>query len=208
MSQSLLSLTLKRSFSVKNRMIQKLEYILKTENKTPVWINVAFFHGLWLICVQANDLLALAALAIYLLIHQLLFVRKNKEWIVIVAFTLVGIILDGVQLNIPLIQFSGAISINVAPEILIPPIWLICLWVGFATTLAHGFRFFLNNIRLAVAATLVAVPFSYMVGTLMSGSELVMPIIALLVEGLGWAIIFPVGLILTDKLLKPVQKGL
>jgi len=168
---------------------------------SPPWLNLVLFHLVWLVCILANNTLALAATILFLGIHSVFYVDHKKEWLIIAGFTLVGVIVDSLQMNLGYIIFSGSIKIDVVDtHVLLPPIWLVCLWIAFATTLAHGLFWFAKHLKLAALCALVSVPVSYYFGAILSGSTLVTGVKFLLIEGAIWSILFPVGLMFSRQL--------
>ena len=94
-------------------------------------LNALIFQLGWFACVLGGDLLAVSVTATILFVHGQFFVLARREWLLIVGVALVGIFLDGVWV------FSGVLDFPQAQSII--PIWLVCLWVIFATSLCHSF---------------------------------------------------------------------
>ena len=70
--------------------------------------------------------MALVAVTVLLIIHSRFMIRDNREWLFILGFTSVGIIIDSLLQSLGIIQFTKAIIVN--DTISVIPIWMMCLW--------------------------------------------------------------------------------
>ena len=72
------------------------------------------------------------------------------------------------------------------------PLWLIVLWIGFATTLTKSLSFFGKRAVLAIAGGLCGFPFSYLMGHRLGAVEFGYdPIIVALLLAAIWAVMLP-----------------
>jgi hypothetical protein len=168
-------------------------------------INLLSFQILWFICVLADNVLAVIALALFFLVHFFCVLQNKIEWLLIVAFTLIGLVFESAINSLDLIHFSAAGKLVLGnTTITLAPIWLLCLWAGFAATFSHGL-FALRKYPLGLAILIVpSVPISYFLGARISDSTFpASPILALLCELVAWLILIPVGLWVAEKYINP-----
>ena len=183
-------------------------YNLKQVLNMPIWFltsNVISFQAIWFIAVLAgNSPLLFLCLPIILLHFFLLnkVLKKQFNWkneiFLIVACVLLGVLVESIKLLLPVWDesFTGYL----------PPIWLLCIWAGFAISL-HGSFAFLQN-RFAISAFLGALfaPLSYFAGARLSDSyELADPSFGLLLIGALWVAVMPLLVWLAGLL--PVHKS-
>lgn len=147
-------------------------------------INGILFNVAWLACVLGGNQIAIIAALLMLAIHLAYISDVPQELFFIAAVSVFGFSLDN-------ILFITNVLVN--PEGAgLAPIWLLSLWLCFATTLNHCFRFL--HYRLGLAAILGAISgtLSYFTGVRLSGVEfgveLPVVIVVLFVE---WLIVFP-----------------
>ena len=157
-------------------------------------INLALFQIGWMVCVLGGNLYALAFTTLALIIHQWQVVSSKREWRLIAIVVLIGCLWDFTMASTGVIRFdeSGPLGI---------PLWLICLWLLFATTFMHGLFWLNRHIWLAAIFAAVAGPASYWMGANLSGVQLGVPLFgSLLVMAAGWAVLFPFGIYYAGKL--------
>jgi hypothetical protein len=160
--------------------------------------NAIFFQIVWFICVVTTDVMALVAVTVLLIIHSRFMIRDNREWLFILGFTSVGILIDSFLQSVGVIQFSKAIEVSDSVSII--PVWMMCLWVAFSTTLMHGLFWLHGRFRFAMLIGGFAVPGSYYGGLILSRSSAIEPIwIMLIIVGLIWAALLPSVLFMAQK---------
>lgn len=160
-----------------------------------LFINIVLFQVGWFSCIGFGGVIALFATLGILLAHFYLLVKRqdySKEIRLIVKVFLVGVVIEIAAINL------GALVPLVEEDILafsqyFPPLWLLCLWLLFATTLSHGLLWMQSRIVLCVVFAAISAPSSYFAGAAlspyMSLGESV--IISLSIIGLLWAVAFP-----------------
>ena len=139
--------------------------------------------------------IALIATALILCLHFYLMVdneRMQQEAQLIVKLLIVGFLVETIAIN------TGALVSDVQSDYLafsswLPPLWLLCLWVLFATTLSHGLAWLSRRPLLCAVLAILSAPSSYFAGSLLSpymslGDSRVL---SLLIIGILWAISFP-----------------
>nr|WP_279538409.1 DUF2878 domain-containing protein [Pseudomaricurvus alcaniphilus] len=160
-------------------------------NPVPEWSNSAVkaaLNGLlfqlgWLVAVQGSSRYALLATAVLLVLHWCYWSRSRREWGLIMAVAAAGYAIDSV------LVWQGVFL--VAGNEWVAPLWLLCIWVMFATTLCHAFAFLQRNLGLAMLLGAVFPPFSYWAGEKLAPLEFSDSVIALGVLAVIWAILLP-----------------
>ncbi len=164
---------------------------LRSMRQLPPWSSAVIFNAAWFGCVAGGNVIALIVTVAYLLFHHFAFVKSRSEYRVIIGVSFLGIVLDSVITSVGLIEFSQRIEVG---SFYLAPLWLVCLWLCFTTTLHHGFNWLHH--RLGTAALLAAwsVPSSYFVGARLSGSTVDHVMLMLVIYALLWMLFFPLFL--------------
>lgn len=120
-----------------------------------MFVNLIAFNLVWLGLVYWGDVFIPAA-AIFLFWH--LYAHKSKEsgeltLILIVAS--IGVIVDSI------LQFIGVFIFS---ETLHLPLWLIFLWLCFATTISHSLNFISHSMLHQCLVGAFLAPMSYIAG--------------------------------------------
>lgn len=118
--------------------------------------NILAFQATWATCVLGGSVAALLLLPALAAWHSLLL--KRHEWRLILVFVGVGVVLDTVLMHGQWLRFDH----HTSPLI---PLWLMVLWVGFATTLRHSLLGLWSRPWLVVALGLIGAPWSYWAGS-------------------------------------------
>lgn len=153
--------------------------------------NALIFQVLWFICVQGNNLAALLATIVVVSIHWYAFSRRLSEWSLIIIFIFIGIIWESIVASTSLIRFSSSMLFgSTSSPIAIAPLWLTCLWAGFAMTLRHSMAWLAKSALLRLALCVVFVPVSYYGGAVFSQSQFPNgPIVGLFAESVAWCVL-------------------
>ncbi len=161
--------------------------------------NVALFQVAWLSSVigGAREMpwLGPVAVLIALAVH-LRFARKPFEEIILVlTCALIGAAFDSLLVAAGWVAYkSGQFSALIAPY------WIITMWMLFATTLNVSMRWMRGKPRLAALFGLYGGPAAYLGGQALGGIVLVKLWPALIALGIGWAIMMPVLMRLSEEL--------
>ncbi len=151
-------------------------------------LNVLLFQLGWFACLSLDLLWAGVCVALILLLHFRFIVSPAMRYLELGVITNVlavgcGVELIYLQLEV-LIPRSG---------LMLPPLWLLSLWVLFGTTLLHSLSWLSHKPYLAAAFAALAAPLSYYAGTKlnaqMSFNE--SAVYSLLWVSVSWAIVFP-----------------
>jgi hypothetical protein len=121
----------------------------------PYIANFIWFQTIWFLAVGKGDSSYLFLLPLFA-VHFLLCYQWKRELEVIASCALIGIIADSIFYKFGLYAFRNE------PDILPIPFWLIAIWIGFAGTLRHSLRTFLNKPMLITALAGVFAPISYL----------------------------------------------
>jgi hypothetical protein len=162
-------------------------------------VNAIGFQLAWFICVQGNDLFAALAAIALIILYQMMFNTRLKTWKILIAFALLGYLGDGIISIIFNLDYSGSLDDGSHLSVL-APLWLLSLWLAFATTLNHSMQWLFKTPYLTVFVALFFVPISYFAGITMSGSTFSASAGSFnigslangsffIVEGLWWAIL-------------------
>jgi hypothetical protein len=147
----------------------------------------------WAVCVLGGNLMAVAYSGIALLIHHRYVAKSKSEWHIIGWVALVGITWDSLLVFFDLIVYVDAIWFSL-------PVWMVCLWILFATTFMHSLAWVSRYCWLSVILGAVFGPMSYWAGVELSDAFFgASPIMSMTVIASGWAILFPVGIYMTGR---------
>jgi hypothetical protein len=79
------------------------------------------------------------------------------------------------------------------------PLWIIALWIMFASTLNLGMRWMKAHPLVAATAGAIGGPLSFYSGSVIGAVEFSDPAVSLTVIGIGWAFLLPVMTHLADR---------
>ena len=134
----------------------------------------------------------LAAL-IALSIHFYFAKRPVNELILIMSCAAIGATFDSMLVATGWVQYySGQFSDVMAPY------WIITMWMLFATTLNVSLKWLRGRTRLAVIFGAIGGPLAYLGGEKIGGIDLVNQFAALTALGIGWAVMMPILLWLSQ----------
>jgi len=162
-------------------------------------INFAAFQLAWFACVLggAHDKVAAGTLAVAAVValHLALAPRPGLEARLVAIVTAIGLAWDSLIVSLGLMNYpSGMFAPGVAP------LWILAMWALFATTLNLSMGWLKGRPWLAVAFGAFGGPLAYLAGKRLGGVEMNEPWLALLVQGLGWAVMMPLLLRLAARL--------
>ena len=154
-----------------------------------MWRNVLLFQSGWCLCVMERGPLALAATPLLLLLHAYWTRGERFEWRVIAAVTLIGVIQD-----FTLIQL-GVLQVSTQPW---PPLWLVAIWLLFATTLNQSLRWLQHRYLLAAILGAIAGPLSYLAGERLGALQIDHDLLPVL--SFTWGVTLPCFMVLNSLL--------
>jgi len=158
--------------------------------------NMALFQVGWFVCIIGGSVWALLFTIAALFIHAKFLQHSPREWRLFAYFALAGIVWDGLLMSVGLISFAlPQDTLLIAGHFAIIPVWLICLWVLFATTINHSLFWLALYPRTAALLTAFFAPVSYYAGVKLSDAQLSQPeYLPLIAVACGWAVAFPLAL--------------
>lgn len=134
------------------------------------------------------------AVAVALTIHFRAAHRPSQELILILSCALIGCLFDSALVALGWVQYTSGVFNEFAA-----PYWIITMWMLFATTLNVSMRWLRNRDGLAVVFGLIGGPTTYYAGQKLGGIVLVDQVAALTALAIGWAIMMPILLRLSES---------
>jgi len=160
--------------------------------------NAIIFNLLWAVTIigAANFMpwLGVAAAAAMLAGHLWTMTHAHRELRLVLMTTVIGFSSDSVLAATGVLQYSSGLMAS-----WLAPVWILSLWVAFATTLNVSFRWLQGRPALAMLLGAISGPLSYYTGTRMGAVTMPDPYLALISLSLAWAILMPLLLILASR---------
>ncbi len=154
-------------------------------------INILLFNIGWLGCVLGGSTVALPLTIAISWIHFSFVSGERGEAGFLAVVTLLGVLVDAL-----FFQF-GVLALTAGDDTLlqasaIAPLWMVCLWWLFATTLNHSLQWLQAHPWLALVLGALAGPSSYLAGSRLSDVAIGEPLaVSLAVLVIVWAAILP-----------------
>jgi len=112
--------------------------------------------------------------------------RPRAELILVLASAAVGAVADSVPVAAGWVRYaSGTVVPGTAP------VWLVAMWMLFATTLNVSLRWLRRYPFAAIALGAIGGPLAYWGGARLGAMEFVAPVAATAALALGWAVLTP-----------------
>ena len=135
--------------------------------------NIIGYQLAWFACVMgaawdfawAGVAFALAVTAV----HLLLF-RNPRELRLVLCAAAIGFIVDTSLVRAHLVEFESTTSSGVAP------LWMVSLWLVFATTLNHSLRWLTSRPWAAALTGAVGGPLAYLAGAKLGALSIASPL--------------------------------
>ena len=146
-------------------------------------INATLFQVGWFVAVLGNNMWAMASAALVLLLHWLLLSRRWQEWLLIAGVVALGYGIDSLMVvgGLFIVPGGGYLA----------PLWLLAIWMMFATTLCHAFAWLRQRLLVAALLGAIAPPFSYWAGEQLAPLDFSDPLLTLLAVSAIWVILLP-----------------
>ena len=163
-------------------------------------INFIFFQLIWFVCIigaATNETHAAVAFSLLIILFHLYLTKdKKNELKILLLASILGFLFDGFLLKNELVLYA-----NHGWSYSITPLWIIVLWMGFAITLNSSLSWLKKKIKLSALFGAVGGPLAYLAGEKLEAVTILTSgaIVALVI---GWAIITPLLIIVTNKLSK------
>ena len=160
-------------------------------------INFAVFQIGWLSSVvgaaQQMPWLGPVAAVVALLIHFKAARRPIEEFMLVLSCAMIGAAFDSFLLASGWVAYSSGLFSSV-----LAPYWIITMWMLFATTLNVSMRWLRGRPGLAALFGLLGGPIAYLTGQKLGGIELSNPVAAIIALGIGWAVMMPILIRLSE----------
>lgn len=162
-------------------------------------LNFTAFQLGWFACVLggANDLALAGTLTVVAVVamHLVLARRPRPEALLVALVACIGFAWDSLVVSLGLMSYpSGSVAPGLAPH------WIVAMWALFATTLNVSMTWMKGRPMLAILMGGVGGPLAYFAGYRLGGVEMTDPVLALGVQGIGWAVIMPLLTLLAARL--------
>lgn len=159
---------------------------------------LAFLLG-WLACVlggaQGWPWLGVAAMGGVVALHLAATAAPKREGMLLLALGCVGAIWDGLLARLGFLEFPSGMLLP-----WLAPVWIIALWVGFATTLNVSLAWLQGRWYGALVLGAIGAPLAYWAGMRLGGVHLPDPVASLAVVAGGWSFLMPFASWLAFKL--------
>ena len=162
-------------------------------------LEFAAFQGAWFACVSgaASGSVAwgLAAVALAVLLRVALTDRPRAEAALVFASLVIGLAWETIAVQAGWVRYASP-----GPWPIVPPLWILAMWVLFATTLRSSLRWLQGRPALAALFGAVGGPLSYAAAARMGACRFEQPVVSALAVGAAWAVITPLLLGLARRL--------
>jgi len=170
-----------------------------SKHQSRTLLNIACFQLGWFACVLGaaqsmpwiGPLVAVPVIALHL--YQADNSRLEIVLMLIAAF--VGSLFDQSLLSLGLIKFTSG-----SMHGYLLPLWMVTLWLLFATTLNVSLRWMRGRPVVAVIFGVVGGPLAYMGGVKLGAMQFLQPPPLLIALAIGWGIFMPALLWLSTRL--------
>ncbi|WP_421694338.1 DUF2878 domain-containing protein [Aestuariivirga sp.] len=136
---------------------------------------------------------ALGVLGLHLALSRAVLWAEVKLAFAIVLF---GILLEAGLMGAGLIRYAGT-----QPGQMLPPVWIVALWIGFASIPNGSLTWLRGRIKLQMLLGLLFGPLAYWTGAKMGAATLADPTaFALLGIGIAWLLAFPTLMLLAETI--------
>lgn len=172
-------------------------------SKAKVIINFVLFQAAWLVCVlgAAYQLPWLAFVVALILVGvQLVWTpQPSQELSLLLLATVIGAVFDQLLLNHGVIQYQAHGWGGAGVQAGIVPIWIIGLWIAFASTLNVSLRW-LRDYRVAqVLMGAIGGPLAYYAAQKLGAVNVTLVPASYIVLAVGWGLVTPILVHLSRK---------
>lgn len=161
------------------------------------WMNAVLYQSVWFAAVLGRDVWIIVP-GLLIVLHILWSENRRTELLVMLACAVIGSLTD-IALTL-----SGVFVFAPEPTILPIPVWLVCLWLGFATTLRHALAWFVARPPWAITAAAIGAPLSYLAAARFGAVELPLGLLRTgVLIGAAWIVLMGLFIVTTRKLSQP-----
>ena len=162
--------------------------------------NIVGFQICWWSCVLGvvNDYQYLGpiAMTMFLLVHFICFSKNIREIYFVVIIGIFGVLIDSSFLTFDIIKYKYPILNSFAP------LWIISMWIGFASTINHSMYWLNGQHYLMALFGFVFGPLSYLAGLNFEALIFEKSLSVLLILGVVWAFSLPLMFFLNNKIMR------
>lgn len=162
-----------------------------------LFVNFAAFQIGWFSSViggaQQMPWLGPLVVLVALLIHFKAARRRLEELMLVLSCAVIGAGFDSFLVASGWVQYSSGLFSAV-----MAPYWIITMWMLFATTLNVSMRWLRGKPRLAAFFGMLGGPTTYIAGQELGGIEMTHPVAALVALSVGWGVMMPVLMWLSE----------
>ena len=162
-------------------------------------LNIVVFQVAWLLSViggaQQMPWLGPVSFLIALALHLRMARKRFEEVLLILSCALIGACFDSLLVAAGWVTYKAGLFSNS-----FAPYWIITMWMLFAMTLNVSMRWLRGKPRLAAALGFYGGPASYIAGEALGGIIIVNQFAALAALAIGWAVIMPTLMWLSENL--------
>lgn len=153
-------------------------------------INLSLFKAGWLAAVFAAaaslPILGTAAIGIAVAVHLWRSDAPRDELLLLALAAALGFAWESLLVYTGIVQYGANAALAATA-----PYWIVALWVLFATTLNVGMRWLRKNLLVASVFGALGGPLSFLAGEKAGAVSFSDTSAALVVIGLGWAVMLP-----------------
>ncbi len=162
-------------------------------------LNLVIFDIAWFASVTggAQEMPWLGPLAVLVALTLHLRAARNpiEEVLLILSCAIIGAVFDSFLVATGWVTYKAGLFSD-----FLAPFWIITMWMLFATTLNVSMRWLRGKPWLAAVFGLVGGPISYLTGDKLGGIVLSNQLAALVALAIGWAIMMPMLMWLSENL--------
>jgi hypothetical protein len=163
-----------------------------------IWFNALWFQALWFSTVLGRDPLIPLALLL-LAVHVCVVGDTRGELRQLLVVGGLGIAVDAALSAAGIFIFPGGVLV---------PLWLCCLWFGFAAALGRSLAWLSGRPAVCTLAGAIAFPLNYWAGYRLGAVDFAYSLpLTLGVLALTWAIVLPTMFWLTAGLQAPSPRS-
>tara|TARA_Y100000389_G_scaffold118170_1_gene115335 strand:- start:2692 stop:3210 length:519 start_codon:yes stop_codon:yes gene_type:complete len=170
--------------------------------KNSIIINVIGFYVCWWITIYGavSKLYYIGPVAtfIFIIIHLLKLTNHKKEDVFLLISFFLGLFIETLLLNLDIIIHKGIlVKYNIAP------FWSVSLWLCFATTLLHSFKWLSKKYLTSSVLGILSAPLIYFsmqsMDVIKFGAD---KIIVIIFTSILWGLFFPLFIYISDRILE------
>ncbi len=170
--------------------------------KNSIIINVIGFYVCWWITIYGavSKLYYIGPVAtfIFIIIHLVKLTNHKKEDVFLLISFFLGLFIETLLLNLDIIIHKGIlVQYNIAP------FWSVSLWLCFATTLLHSFKWLSKKYLTSSVLGILSAPLIYFsmqsMDVIKFGAD---KIIVIIFTSILWGLFFPLFIYISDRILE------